>query len=272
MSKDKKKEKTEPGTITVFGNGTARATPDLMRVIISIESRASKVALAYGQAGERVSAVSASLRADGVPATDIATSGLAVRTETVWTEGEGSRITGYTATTDLTVVLRNLEVATSPAAAESNPSDAAAGSDGKDSDTTAAERDSATASKSGASITEATPGPATIIANAVEAGGDDVRLGGLTLTFADQEGLLRQARDTAWDNALAKAEQYAARTPRALGTVLEITENASAASPIRFAARAMSAPASDGFAGSAVPVELGEGEVSAAIRVTWALD
>lgn len=228
MGKKHDSERTA-GTVTTFGNGSVRATPDLMRVTISIESHASKVALAYGRAGERMAAVTAALRGDGVPATDIATSGLSVRTETVWTEGQGSRITGYVATTDLTVALRNI---------------------GEDAD----------------------PGPATIIANCVDAGGDDVRLGGLTLTFADQEGLLAEARDAAWDNALAKATQYAARAARTLGPVLEITENTASAPVFAPRVKLMAAPVAEGFGASPVPVELGESEISATIRATWQLD
>ncbi|MEV6323325.1 SIMPL domain-containing protein [Nocardia sp. NPDC051787] len=215
------------GTVTTFGHGTARATPDLMRVTISVESRASKVALAYGRAGERVAAVTRSLQSDGVDGADIATSGLSVQTETVWTEGQGNRITGYLASTSLTVALRDI---------------------GDNAD----------------------PGPATIIANCVEAGGDDVRLGGLMLTVADQDSLLARARDTAWGNALAKAEQYAQRAQRTLGKVLEITEDAASAPPAP-RAQSISAPM-EIYRAAAVPVELGESEISAVIRITWQLD
>ncbi|WP_069160035.1 SIMPL domain-containing protein [Nocardia altamirensis] len=220
-------KKSESATVTVFGAGTVRATPDLMRVTISIECRASKVALAYSKAGERVGAVTQSLRSDGVAGSDIATSGLSVHTETVWTEGEGNRITGYLASTSLTVALRDI---------------------GDDAD----------------------PGPATVIANCVDAGGDDVRLGGLNLTFADQDSLLVEARDAAWANAVAKAEQYAERSGRALGAVLEITENASSAPPSGPRLMAMS-KSMDAYGAAPVPVELGESEISAAIRVTWQL-
>ncbi|MEV0027581.1 SIMPL domain-containing protein [Nocardia sp. NPDC050793] len=223
------KKNSGTGTVTTFGQGSVRATPDLMRVTLSVEIRASKVALAYGQAGERVSAVTSALRGNGVADADIATSGLSVRTETVWTEGQGNRITGYLATADLTVALRDIDA-------------------------------------------DAFPGPATIIADAVEAGGDDVRLGGLVLTFADQAGLLARARDAAWDNALAKAEQYAARAGRSLGAVLEITENAASAPPFAPKMRAMSAPVGEVAFAAAVPVELGESEISASVRATWTLD
>ncbi|MEU7766065.1 SIMPL domain-containing protein [Nocardia sp. NPDC049190] len=222
-----KKSDSRAGTVTTYGHGTVNATPDLMRVTISIESRASKVALAYREAGERVAAVARSLRSDGVAGADIATSGLSVHTETVWTEGQGNRITGYLAGTALTIALHDI---------------------GEDAD----------------------PGPATIIANCVDAGGDDVRLGGLTLTFADQESLLIRARDAAWDNAFAKAEQYADRARRILGKVLVITENTASAPPVP-RARPTSAPM-EAYRAAAVPVEVGDSEISASICVTWQLD
>ncbi|MFC9896387.1 SIMPL domain-containing protein [Nocardia sp. NPDC127579] len=215
---------TVAGTVTTAGTGAASAAPDLMRVTVSVEARADTVVLAYGTAGERVTAITESLRADGVPGSDIATTGLSVRTETEWTEQRGQRITGYVAATDLTVALRSI---------------------GESAD----------------------PSPADIIAHCVEAGGDEVRLNGLTLGFADEAALLRQARDAAWDDALAKAEQYAARAGTTLGPVLEITED-SGPRPPRPVARARAAMIAES---ASVPVELGASEVAASIRVTWQL-
>ncbi|MEV5651739.1 SIMPL domain-containing protein [Nocardia sp. NPDC052254] len=215
-----------PGTVTTFGHGSASATPDRMQVSISVETRAQSVALAYGRAGERTAAVTGALRADGVAAADIATTGLSVRTETTWIENEGNRITGYVATTSLTIGLRI--PAASGAAAD----------------------------------------PAAIIARAVAAGGDDVRLGGLNLTVADQAELLIRAREAAWDDALDRARRYAARAQRDLGPVLEITENTAAAPEPRGEIRFMAARAVD----TPVGVEYGEQQVGADLRVTWQLD
>lgn len=213
------------GVVTTFGAGSVREKPDLMRVTLSVESRASTVAIAYGRAGQRVAAVTTSLRDNGVGDADIATGGLSVRSETVWTEGQGNRVTGYVATSDLVIALRDL-----------------AGD----------------------------PGPADILARAVEAGGDDVRLGGLTLTFADQADLLARARDAAWDDALGRARRYAERAGRTLGEVLEITENTAAAPSFAPKMRAMAAPIAE--YGGSVQVELGESEVTANLRATWRLD
>ncbi|MDR7172317.1 uncharacterized protein YggE [Nocardia kruczakiae] len=229
-------------TVTTFGHGVATATPDRIQVSISIETRAEAVALAYGRAGEHTAAVTGALRADGVAASDISTTGLSVRTETTWTENEGTRITGYVATTSLTVSLRI------PGAPTGSTADL--GTTGRPETTTPAD-------------------PAAVIARAVEAGGDDVRLGGLNLTVADRADLLIRAREAAWDDALDRARRYAARAGRSLGSVLEITENA-AGTPeprgdIRFVAARSAAP------GAPVPVEYGEHEVTADLRATWHL-
>lgn len=213
-------------TVTVFGQGRVHAAPDLIRLTVSVESRAEQVTTAYSRAGERVAAVTASLRGNGVADTDIATSGLTVRTETVWNDNR-EHIVGYLAGTGLTVTLRQI---------------------GPD----------------------ASPGPAAIIAAAVEAGGDDVRLGGLVRTVADQEGLLAQARDDAWDDALAKARRYAHRAGREVGRVLEITENTAATPVSAPKVRTVALMAESG--GAPVPVELGESEVTASVRVSWELD
>ncbi|MFJ9363799.1 SIMPL domain-containing protein [Nocardia sp. NPDC101769] len=220
------------GTITIIGSGSASATPDIMRVSISVETRADTVATAYARAAERADAVISSLRADGVAGRDITTSGLTVRAETVWAEGNREKLVGYIAGTALTVTLREI----GGPGGEAKPA-----ADG---------------------------GPAAIIAHAVDAGGDDVRLGGLTLTVADEESLMVRARDAAWDHALGKAEQYVFRASRRLGSVIEITENVSGPAPaprIAFAASKMTAP------GGAVPVELGESELSTSVRITWQL-
>lgn len=111
----------------------------------------------------------------------------------------------------------------------------------------------------------ANPTPAEIISACVDAGNDDVRLGGFELGFANEAALLAQARDAAWSNALAKAEQYAGLSRRTLGPVLEITEEQGFSSP-RPAGFAMKAVASD-----SMPIERGESEISADVRVRWQL-
>ncbi|MFE3544776.1 SIMPL domain-containing protein [Nocardia sp. NPDC059177] len=218
-------EKSWQASTTMLGRGTVGAVPDLIRVTLSVESRAATVAEAYGRAGDRVSAVVTALRTAGVRDADMATSGLSVRTETVYTDNGRTEITGYLAGTGLSVSLRE------------------------------------------GTGTE----PAETVAAAVTAGGDDVRLGGLTREIADPEPLLAQARDAAFDDAKTKAEQYAARAGVRLGAVLQISEDIAAPVPRAYEISGNAAPMM--ARGSApVPVVPGETEVAATVRVTWALD
>ncbi|NKY59767.1 SIMPL domain-containing protein [Nocardia flavorosea] len=94
----------QTGTVTVFGQGTVHAVPDLIVVGIGVECRASTVGLAYEQAGRRLTAITTALREDEVPGRDIATGVLSVRSDIAWQDGV-SRITGYIATGGLRITL-----------------------------------------------------------------------------------------------------------------------------------------------------------------------
>jgi uncharacterized protein len=63
-----------------------------------------------------------------------------------------------------------------------------------------------------------------VAAAAVTAGGDAARVHGLTLVVGDQARLLAVAREAAWQDARARAEQYAALAGVALGRILRIEE------------------------------------------------
>ncbi|MFE1594958.1 SIMPL domain-containing protein [Nocardia sp. NPDC058705] len=219
-------KKSWQASTTTFGRGVVRAVPDLIRLTLSVESRADTVVAAYGRAGDRVSAVVAALRAAGVSDADMATSGLSVRTETVYTDNGRTEIAGYVASTGLSVSLR----------------------EGTD--------------------------PAETVAAAVNAGGDDVRLGGLNRTIADPAPLLEQARDAAFDDAKAKAEQYATRAGVTLGPVLQITEDTTPPTSRAYdiSAEMDSSPMLMARASSPVPMVPGETEVGATVQVTWALN
>ncbi|TLM84984.1 DUF541 domain-containing protein [Pseudarthrobacter sp. NamE2] len=100
-----------PGTVTVTGTGRAGAVPDLLQVSIGVECRAAGVEAAYSAAGAALAAVTASLHSKGIVAADIRTTGLNVRADLVWREGEGQQVAGYIAASMLEVRLRNVESA-----------------------------------------------------------------------------------------------------------------------------------------------------------------
>ncbi|CAM2735164.1 SIMPL domain-containing protein [Skermania piniformis] len=216
------------GAVTVRGQGRAAATPDLMQVSFTVETRRPDVALAWADAGRVTDAVLTSLRHSGVAGADLTTTGLSVQAETAWEDRRGQRITGYLATASLSAALSLSAVSHDRTAPPGGPS------------------------------------PAEIIAAAVAAGGNDVRLGGFSSSFRDPGELLVRARDAAWADARARAEQYADLAGRRLGAVLDITEQSGPREP-RPMLRAMAAAATP------MPIEPGESEIRTDVEVTWAL-
>jgi len=102
---------------------------------------------------------------------------------------------------------------------------------------------------------------------AVQAGGDGARVDGITFSHADPATLESSAREAAYADARAKAEQYAGLAGQALGEVRHVVEAemGGGAAPRRMMAMA----AAD--AGGGAPVDAGEGSVNAVVTVTWAL-
>ncbi len=204
-------------TISVSGSGSAEAAPDLLTLTVGVECRRGNVAAAYGDAGQAATAVTAALRDRGVADRDITTSGLNVRAEVSWHEGNGQSVSGYLASSTLSVRIRALAAS------------------------------------------------ADIIAAAVAAGGDDVRLQGLTLGFDDASAVEARAREAAWNDALATAQQYAALAGASLGKVLSVTQQSGVQPPVPVAAMQRVA------ASESLTIEAGEASISAVIGVVWEL-
>jgi uncharacterized protein YggE len=205
------------GTVSVTAIGSAEAAPDLLVVSVGVECRADSVEAAYSRAGTSSEAVTSAFRRQGVEGADIRTTGLNVRADLVWREGEGQRVTGYVAASTLTVRLRAL--------------------------------DSASAA----------------ISDAVDAGGNDVRLNGLELTFNDDAAVRARAREAAWLDALRTAQQYAQLASARLGRVLSVADNIPVNSPVPVARMQRAASV------ESVAVEAGDSVVTAAISVVWEL-
>lgn len=199
------------------GTGTAEAPPDLLTISVGVECRRDSVGAAYAGAGIASAAVSGALRQHGVGDADLRTSGLNVRPELIWRDGEGQRVAGYVASSILTVRLRDVAAASA------------------------------------------------VIAAVVDAGGDDVRLNGLELGFSDESAVMARAREAAWQDAVAAAEQYASLASARLGAVVSIAEHPLSSGPVPVARleRAMAA--------DAVSVEAGHASVGAGVTVVWEL-
>ncbi|MDQ0028918.1 SIMPL domain-containing protein [Arthrobacter bambusae] len=88
-------------TITVTGEGTAGAVPDLLTLTFAVEVRRDGAETAYRDAGEAASAVTEALSGHGVAGAELRTSGLNLRAELVWAENQGQKVTGYVASTTM---------------------------------------------------------------------------------------------------------------------------------------------------------------------------
>lgn len=206
-----------PRTISVTGSGSAEAAPDLLTISIGVECRRGNVAAAYGDAGRAAGAVTAALRDHGVGSPDITASGLNVRAEVNWQDGHGQSVSGYLASSTLSVRIRELT------------------------------------------------GSSAIIAAAVAAGGDDVRLNGLQLGFADPSALMARAREAAWNDALATAQHYAALSGAGLGNAVSIAQQSGFQPPIPVGKMQRA------VAAESLTVEAGESSVAATVSVVWEL-
>ena len=206
-----------PRTITVTGSGSAEAAPDLLTLSIGVECRRQDVRTAYGDAGKASAAITAALRDHGVGRQDITTTGLNVRAEINWQEGGGQIVSGYLASSMLSVRIRE------PA------------------------------------------GSAEIIAAAVEAGGNDVRLNGLELGFADPLAVTARAREAAWRDALTTAQHFAALSGAELGKVISVTRQPGPSAPIPLVTMERAA------ATDVLTVEAGKSSVGETVSVVWEL-
>ncbi|WOH20277.1 SIMPL domain-containing protein [Paenarthrobacter sp. GOM3] len=94
-------------TITVTGNGSAKAAPDLVTLTLGVETRRETAGKAYDDAGKAAAAVASALREAGVAGVDLRTSGLNLRADIAWVEGHGQKVTAYVASTTLHVGIRS---------------------------------------------------------------------------------------------------------------------------------------------------------------------
>jgi uncharacterized protein YggE len=106
------------------------------------------------------------------------------------------------------------------------------------------------------------------ISDAVQAGGDEATVQGVSFSLEDNADLLKQARDAAFADAQAKAERYAQLAKRSLGEVQLVAEtsNPQLAQPVPFAYDAARASAL-----KEVPIDAGTSDVSVTVTVRWAL-
>lgn len=101
------------------------------------------------------------------------------------------------------------------------------------------------------------------VAAVIAAGRESVLIDGITLAIADPAPLLALARERAFTDARARAEEYARFAGRGLGAVIWIGDSVAGPEPRLYAMRANSDEA-------AMSVAPGESTVTAQISVRWA--
>ena len=105
-----------------------------------------------------------------------------------------------------------------------------------------------------------------ILESAAAAVGNALLVDQVRLDVSDRSDGLRQARDAAFADARAKAEQYAALADSPLGAVLGVAEAGSAPVGGGFKLAAMARDMAGGM-----PVEGGDLELATSVTVTWEL-
>jgi len=107
-----------------------------------------------------------------------------------------------------------------------------------------------------------------IIGKAVSAGGNAIRVNGISLDLEDTSALVSSARDKAFANAKAKAEQYARAAGRSLGDVVSIAEDVTTPSlnPLQYGSPEASARDT-----ASVPIQPGSQNVSVSVTVVFAM-
>ncbi|NUP48559.1 MAG: SIMPL domain-containing protein [Catenulispora sp.] len=207
-----------PG-VTVQGVGKVTGTPDTLVLTLSVTKTAGDVSSAMNGMSDTMTAVQKSLKGNHVADADQKTSGLGVSPQYDYS-GNKRTLTGYEATENLTVTLRDTKTA-------------------------------------GATI-----------AAAAGAGGDATQISGLSTDLQNNSGALNQARDVAFNDAKAKATQYAKSAGRALGPVVRVEESISTPTNNQDSMMKMPAAAA-GAPSTAVPIQMGSTEVTVQVTVVF---
>jgi uncharacterized protein YggE len=104
-----------------------------------------------------------------------------------------------------------------------------------------------------------------MLALIISTGGDATRISSVSYSIADDSQLVKDARARAFNDAKARADQYAQLSGLRLGRVLSISE-ASGPAPLG------GGPPASPRAMAAVPLEPGQQTVSFSLTAVWELD
>lgn len=95
-------------TLHLEASGEAKATPDMASITLGVTTQAPGAAQAMRANAERMSAILAGLRAQGLAERDIQTSNLSLNAQYVYAQNEPPKLSGYQASNDVSVTVRDL--------------------------------------------------------------------------------------------------------------------------------------------------------------------
>jgi uncharacterized protein len=95
-------------TLRLVAYGEARSAPDMATISLGVETSAPTAAAAMRANAARMSEVIAAVKASGVAPRDLQTSSLSLSPQYVYEQNRPARLTGYQASNQLTVTVRDL--------------------------------------------------------------------------------------------------------------------------------------------------------------------
>lgn len=108
-----------------------------------------------------------------------------------------------------------------------------------------------------------------LLAAVVNAGGNSARINSVSYSIDDDSKLLGDARARAFEDARARAQQYADLSGLALGKIISISEAPGSDGPLP---KQSPVPIPQGAMAADVPLQPGEQTVSFSVTATWELD
>lgn len=100
---------TPPAVLNVTGTGIASSAPDLALVTLGVTTEATAAADAMSQNNGKQTAVIDALKAAGIEARDLQTTGLRLDQRMAYPDGQAPRIEGYTAANMVVAQVRDLD-------------------------------------------------------------------------------------------------------------------------------------------------------------------
>ncbi|MFT4013344.1 MAG: SIMPL domain-containing protein [Paracoccus sp. (in: a-proteobacteria)] len=99
----------QPARLSVSGQGQASAPPDMAQITVGVSTQAETAQEAMAQNASRQKAVIEALKADGIEARDIQTSGLSLSPRMEYAENQAPKLVGYAVQNTISLRVRKLD-------------------------------------------------------------------------------------------------------------------------------------------------------------------